>query len=158
MNTLAIRSGIALALAFGLAGPAFATDTTPSRLAAQLESDGPQAKALHVFIAKKKFTPSMFNPVQRSESDRLRLQVIIDALGTRLLPLADLPQDKARVFAEFRRSMAEIDVVESEDKEQAASYLEELMAIFSIASSDGLLNNWVYGFDPKDIKGAHGTH
>ncbi|MFZ2991208.1 DUF4844 domain-containing protein, partial [Ideonella sp.] len=29
-------------------------------------------------------------------------------------------------------------------------YLEDLMRIFSIESSDGLLNKWRYGFDPKE--------
>jgi hypothetical protein len=113
------------------------------------ESDGPQSKALHAFIARKKFEPTLFNPVQRSEPERLRLQAVIDALGTRLLPLADQPRDKPRVLAEFRRSMTEIPAGESEDMEQAAGYMEELMDLLGIDSSDGLLNSWVYGFDPK---------
>ena len=111
--------------------------------------EGPQGQALRAFIARRKFEPTVFNPVQRSEAERLGLQVVIDALGDRLVPLADRPPDKPRVLAEFRRSMAEIDPGESEDKEQAAGYMEELMDILGIESSDGLLNAWVYGFDPK---------
>ena len=32
------------------------------------------------------------------------------------------------------------------------------MAILDIASSDGLLNHWVYGFDPKDVPANPGAH
>ena len=152
------RSSIALALAFAFAGAVAATDTTPTPPMTQHKSEGTQAEALHAFIAKKKFEPSIFHPVQRSEAERLRLQAVVDALGTRLLPLADQPQDKPRVFAEFRRSMAEIDPGESEDKEQTAGYMEELMDIFGIASSDGLLSTWVYGFDPANMNGGKDAH
>jgi hypothetical protein len=36
--------------------------------------------------------------------------------------------------------------------------MEALMDILGIESSDGLLNGWVYGFDPKDIIGSHDPH
>jgi hypothetical protein len=149
MRTLATRSAAVLALAFGLLNFATAADSPSTTPMTRPESDGPQAKALHAFIAREKFEPTVFNPVQRSEPGRLRLQAVIDALATRLLPLADQPRDKPRVLAEFRRSMADIPPGESEDKEQAAGYMEELMDILGIDSSDGLLNTWVYGFDPN---------
>ena len=149
MKALATRSAAVLALALGLVGLATAADTTSTTPMTKPESDGRRAKALHAFIARRKFEPTALNPVQRSEPERLRLQAVIDALATRLLPLADQPQDKPRVLTEFRRSMAEIPPGESEDKEQAAGYMEELMDILGIESSDGLLNTWVYGFDPK---------
>ena len=124
----------------------------------QHKSEGIQAAALRAFIAKKKFEPSIFHPVQRNEAERLHLQAVVDALAARLLPLADQPPDKPRVFAEFRRSMGDIDPGESEDKEQAGGYMEELMDIFGIASSDGLLSAWVYGFDPGDMIGGQDAH
>jgi hypothetical protein len=39
---------------------------------------------------------------------------------------------------------------DTEDRERLCGYLEEIMEIFGIESSDGLLNRWLYGFDPQE--------
>lgn len=36
-----------------------------------------------------------------------------------------------------------------QDKERLSSYIEELMDIVELESSDGQLNNFMFGFDPK---------
>ena len=114
---------------------------------------GPQAAALCAFIDERKFQEDLpFYPGAIDEPSRLRLQAGIDDLATRLLPLADRPLDKAAVLDEFRQTMGEIDRGESEDVERCAGYMEALMDIFGIESSDGLLNDWVYGFDPNELK------
>lgn len=41
--------------------------------------------------------------------------------------------------------MAEFEPVDTEDREQLLRYLEEIMDILGIASSDGLLARWMYG-------------
>jgi len=38
--------------------------------------------------------------------------------------------------------------LETEDRERVCSYFEELMDIVGLESSDGHLNNFMYGFDP----------
>jgi hypothetical protein len=52
---------------------------------------------------------------------------------------------KKFVLAEFSRTMSEFEAVDTEDREQLLRYLEEIMDILGIASSDGLLNRWMYG-------------
>jgi hypothetical protein len=49
------------------------------------------------------------------------------------------------VLAEFAKTMAEFEPVDTEDREQFLRYLEEIMDILGIESSDGLLNRWMYG-------------
>jgi len=41
--------------------------------------------------------------------------------------------------------------LDTEDRERVCSYFEELMDIVGLESSDGHLNNFMYGFDPKNI-------
>ncbi|MGV0923317.1 DUF4844 domain-containing protein [Empedobacter tilapiae] len=38
--------------------------------------------------------------------------------------------------------------LDTEDRTRVANYIEELMDIVELESSNGLLNNYVYGFDP----------
>ncbi len=45
--------------------------------------------------------------------------------------------------------------LDTEDKERICQYIQELMDIIGLASSDGLLNNFLYGFDPNDLKNYH---
>ena len=42
--------------------------------------------------------------------------------------------------------------LDTEDRGRVCMYFEELMDIVGLQSSGGLLNNFMYGFDPKDIK------
>ncbi len=41
---------------------------------------------------------------------------------------------------------------DTEDAERVCHYFEELMQIVGVDSSDGILNNYLYGFDPDKIK------
>lgn len=40
--------------------------------------------------------------------------------------------------------------IDTEDRERVCAYFEELMDIVGLESSDGQLNNFMYGFDPKN--------
>lgn len=40
--------------------------------------------------------------------------------------------------------------LDTEDRERVCSYFEELMDIVNLESSSGLLNNFMYGFDPNE--------
>jgi hypothetical protein len=41
-------------------------------------------------------------------------------------------------------------LLDTEDRERVCSYFEELMDIVGLESSDGHLNNFMYGFDPSE--------
>ncbi|WP_074987982.1 DUF4844 domain-containing protein [Rufibacter ruber] len=38
--------------------------------------------------------------------------------------------------------------LDTEDRERVCAYYEELMDMVGLESSGGILNNWMYGFDP----------
>lgn len=42
--------------------------------------------------------------------------------------------------------------IDTEDRERICAYFQELMDIVGLESSDGALNNFMYGFDPTEMK------
>jgi hypothetical protein len=81
----------------------------------------------------------------RPESARLHAERQVNFLIDRLREgLASNPSKKF-VLGEFLKTMAEFEPIDTEDREQLLRYLEEIMDILGIASSDGLLNRWMYG-------------
>jgi hypothetical protein len=81
----------------------------------------------------------------RPEPARLLAERQINALIDRLREgLASNPSKKF-VLGEFAKTLAEFEPTDTEDREQLLRYLEEIMDILGIASSDGLLNGWMYG-------------
>ena len=56
-----------------------------------------------------------------------------------------------QVFDGFRRVLTHFEIADTEDKEQICCVLEQIMDVFGIESSHGLLNEWLYGFDPTQL-------
>ena len=56
----------------------------------------------------------------------------------------------AKTFESIQSSLKVIEKydLDTEDRTRVANYIEELMDIVELESSNGLLNNYVYGFDP----------
>jgi Domain of unknown function (DUF4844) len=81
----------------------------------------------------------------RPESSRLlaeeQLNQLIDGLRN---GLPSKPSKKF-VLAEFAKTTSEFEAGDTEDREQLVRYLQEIMDILGIASSDGLLSRWMYG-------------
>ena len=118
----------------------------------QTESDQhPKRLALRAFIGKRKFLAEPLYPGATNEATREKCQAVIDALAERLIPLADAPVDQ-RLFAKaLTQTMLDFGPADSEERERAASYVEEVMDILEVESSGGLLNMWAYGFDPAEL-------
>jgi hypothetical protein len=77
-----------------------------------------------------------------------QLAVHIDELLDRLIESIAEHPTKSYVLAEFARTLKCFEREDSEDQDSVLQYLENIMDILQIESSDGLLNNWRYGFDP----------
>jgi Domain of unknown function (DUF4844) len=87
-----------------------------------------------------------------------QLNSLIDRLRNEL---ASKPS-KRFVLSEFKKTMAEFESIDTEDRERLLRYLQEIMTILGIGSSDGLLNRWMYGpllgpVADRDYKETHGT-
>ena len=64
-------------------------------------------------------------------------------------PTDKIYQEKIKIGLErFSDLYLELD---TEDRERICHYFEELMDIVGLESSDGLLNDFMYGFDPSKI-------
>ncbi len=84
-----------------------------------------------------------------TEEIRQTSAACIDALLDRLA--VGLPQNPTTSFvlAQFASTLRKFEVADSEEQDRACMYLENIMDILGIESSDGLLNTWRYGFDPS---------
>jgi hypothetical protein len=56
---------------------------------------------------------------------------------------------KQYVLEEFRTTLTAFPQEDSRDCDRLLHYMEQIMDIIGIESSDGLLNEWRYGFDPS---------
>jgi hypothetical protein len=95
--------------------------------------------------AKYVDTPGTMYNGMRPESLRSLAQEQLNRLIDRLRDGLPSKPSKKFALAEFAKTMAEFEATDTEDREQLLRYLEELMDILGIASSDGLLNRWMYG-------------
>jgi len=112
-------------------------------------TDG-EIAALELFHSEKKFTvdSSVMYPGAPDESTRLRAENIINNLANRLIQGVKNNPSKAYVLNQFELSLKELQGYDSEERDRASLYLEDIMDILSIDSSDGTLNRWRYGFEP----------
>ena len=106
---------------------------------------------LRVFRKEKKFVETISYPGAASEEIRYSLEDEINSLvDTFFTKLEDIPS-KSYVLTEFRKLLGRCEEFDTEDREMVCEYLDRLLDIFGIESSDGLLNEWLYGFDPGNV-------
>lgn len=122
--------------------------------AAQSPATDERRQALDRFIAKKKFVKEPFYLVDLNEADRLRYEAGVNRLARSLRQLPPSRQTKPVVLGMFGPVMKKFESAEGEDQDRFVGYLEELMDIFGIGSSDGLLSTWRHGADTTDLREA----
>jgi hypothetical protein len=83
------------------------------------------------------------------EATRVSLQTRLNALLDRLIAGLPSSPSKEYVLREFQATLPLYEAEDSEDRDRFLTYLEQIMTIVGIESSDGLLNKWRYGFDPN---------
>jgi hypothetical protein len=115
---------------------------------------GKRKQELVQFKAVKKFekNSTAMYPGAATEMERLRLEQAINQLIDHLLATKVETLDKQAVLKEFKTFLDHLELFDSEDRDQMCRYLEKIMDIFNIESSDGLLNTWRYGFDPNKVQ------
>ncbi|WP_240919386.1 DUF4844 domain-containing protein [Nonlabens sp. SY33080] len=108
------------------------------------------------FIAKEKFLAEKQYPGIADEKMRPIFTEKINQVASEFKTLAesDNPtdekyQEKIRIgLSRFSDVYMELD---TEDRERVCTYIEELMDIVELESSNGLLNKFLYGFDPNEL-------
>lgn len=98
--------------------------------------------------SEHKFGPdtAAFYPGAASEAQRAVAQASVDATIQTLI--AELParSQRSTVLRAMKVTLADVDTTESEERDQILLYLDKVMAICGVESSDQLFNVWRYGF------------
>jgi hypothetical protein len=99
--------------------------------------------------ARAKFSPE---GLYQAPTDAVRQMSTahIDALLDRLLVGLWQNPTKFFVLGEVKSTLTEFDLADSEEQDRACMYIENIMDVLGIESSDGLLSQWRYGFDPGE--------
>ena len=109
------------------------------------------------FIAKKKFVEENYYPGISDENMRPVFTEKINQVAEDFKTVAESEKPTNEKYQEqigiglsrFSDVYLELD---TEDRERVCTYFEELMDIVELESSNGQLNNFMYGFDPNKIK------
>lgn len=109
----------------------------------------PQQILLYVLRNEKKFVAEDFYPGAPSEALRLDAENQVNLLIDRLITGLRTDASKRLVMFEFKHALERFSQTDTEERERFCAYLERIMDITGIESSDGLLNSWLYGFDPE---------
>jgi hypothetical protein len=82
---------------------------------------------------------------------KARLNSQVDAAAEALAAAAALNADSGQLLDVMKNHILGIDrdSLDTEDAEQVASAFERMLDALGIESSQGLLNTWMYGFDPS---------
>jgi len=107
--------------------------------------------ALKELLAKEKFyiDNSTQYPGAPSEEIRLLSQQVIDAIITALIEMPKEGLSKVQFWGLLEQGAMFYQRLDSEEMDRGLTYMENIMDIYGIESSDGRLNIWRYGFDPK---------
>lgn len=107
------------------------------------------------FTAKKKFVEENFYPGIADEKMRPVFTEKINQIASDFKTVAESEKPTDKKYQEkigiglsrFSDIYLELD---TEDRERVCSYIEELMDIVELESSNGQLNKFMYGFDPME--------
>jgi hypothetical protein len=88
-------------------------------------------------------------PGAPTEEIRMSAEGAVNAMLDRLQVGLPKSPRKSYVLSEFIEMLKSFESEDTEEREQACTYCERVMKILGIESSDGVLNTWLYGFDPE---------
>lgn len=74
------------------------------------------------------------------------LSTSLNQLIDTLLADPEKYSDQDQVLTEFEKFLSDKQLYDTEDKQRLAEYLEQIMDIYGIESSGGILNEYMYGF------------
>ena len=108
------------------------------------------------FIANKKFVAENHYPGIADEKMRPVFTEKINQIASDFKTVAESEKPTDKKYQEkigiglsrFAKIYLELD---TEDRERVCTYIEELMDIIELESSNGQLNKFMYGFDPNKI-------
>ncbi len=108
------------------------------------------------FIAKKKFVEENYYPGIADKKMRPIFTEKINSVASDFKSVAESenPTDKKyqeKIGIGLSRFAGVYLELDTEDRERVCTYIEELMDIVGLESSNGQLNKFMYGFDPNEL-------
>ena len=109
-------------------------------------------EALRSLFDQHKFGPDPGGLYSGASPEELRAEFEerINGLLTKLSNLSEA-YERDQVLSYFEEMLEKFPAADTDDKDQVCTYLEAIMDILEIDGSGGLLNRWIYGFDPTDL-------
>ena len=96
-----------------------------------------------------KFQEEGLYPGAPTEAIRKSAEFAINRMLDRLESGLPISPRKSYVLSEFLEMLKAFEGHDTQEREKACAYCERAMDLLSIESSDGVLNTWLYGFDPE---------
>ncbi len=104
---------------------------------------------LSALRSESKFNEETLYPGAPTNEIRLNAERAVNTMLDRLAVGLPTSPRKSYVLSEFLEMLKAFEHEDTEEREQACTYCERVMSILGIASSDGALNSWLYGFNPE---------
>ncbi len=80
-------------------------------------------------------------PAEKRTEAEAQLNNLIDRIAAEI----ETKPNKTFVLEEFRKTFDYFETSDTEDRERFCSYLENIMDAIGMESSDGAINEWMYG-------------
>tara|TARA_R110001592_G_scaffold9723_1_gene51435 strand:+ start:3427 stop:3876 length:450 start_codon:yes stop_codon:yes gene_type:complete len=112
------------------------------------------SESLTAFIQKKKFVREKFYPGIAKEELRPVVTKKINSAALDFMAVIQTKTPTNELYQEaIEKGLARFSdiylVLDTEDRERICGYFEEMMDIVGLESSNGQLNNFMYGFEPN---------
>ncbi len=107
--------------------------------------------ALNELLATDKFKEDnlVAYPGAPSEEIRLLCQKVMDTIITALMRMPEKGLNKVEFWGLLEQGAKFYQRLDSEEMDRGLTYIEDVMDIYAIQSSEGRLNTWRYGFNPN---------
>lgn len=119
-----------------------------------IHNNAERVQKLEKLLVEKKFTADekLFYPGAPSEEVRATCEQAMNIVIKALLDITEAGVPENEFWSLLEKAAKVYKQFDSEEMDRSLSYMEEIMDIYGIESSDGRLNTWRYGFDPA---GSH---
>jgi len=115
-----------------------------------MELNAEALQSLASLRGERKFLEDDLYPGAPDEATRVRCEVWANELLDTLLNGLPSNPNSSYVLSQFVTHLERFEEDDTEERERACGYCEQIMGILSIESSQGILDRWLYGFDPGE--------
>jgi Domain of unknown function (DUF4844) len=92
---------------------------------------------------------SQFYPGAPNEEIRVKAEQILNTAISDLMAISNKDASEKEFWSILESAARKLALMDSEEMDRGLAYMESIMDIYNIESSEGRLNRWRYGFDPQ---------